>query len=216
MAFVKQLKQEGFWSTIQRYSNLRLKRCIFAHPQSLTYLRAYLDVILLDYTYKTNKYDKPLLDIIRVDACKRSFCIAFVWLYKETEDDFNQVFRIFRGLLFTYNIRLLSVILIDYCRACINALETRFPKVIWLLYVWHANKAIIRYCRVQIVQQAGGETWDRFFQTWHSVIYASNQDTYIQRLYDLEQQAATFPDQFQFIQDTQLLHKERIVKAQTD
>ena len=55
---------------------------------SLDYLRAYPELLLLDCTYKTNKYGMPLLDMIGVDAAQRSFCIAFAFLSGETEEDY--------------------------------------------------------------------------------------------------------------------------------
>jgi hypothetical protein len=60
----------------------------FIHPDSLLYLRAYPEVLLLDCTYKTNKYSMPLLDMIGIDAIGRSFCIAFIFLSDESEEDY--------------------------------------------------------------------------------------------------------------------------------
>ena len=48
---------------------------LFAHPDSLVYLRAYPEVLLLDCTYKTNKYGMPLLDMIGIDATGRPFVL---------------------------------------------------------------------------------------------------------------------------------------------
>ncbi len=59
-----------------------------AHPDSLAYLRAYPELLLLDCTYKTNKYGMPLLDMIGVDAAQRFFCIAFAFLSGEAEEDY--------------------------------------------------------------------------------------------------------------------------------
>lgn len=65
-----------------------LRQILFAHPGSLHYLQAYSELLLLDYTYKTNKYQMPLLNMIGVDACRRSFSIAFAFLSVEQEDDY--------------------------------------------------------------------------------------------------------------------------------
>jgi hypothetical protein len=70
-------------------SDGRVTAVLFAHPDSLTYLQAYPDILLLDCTYKTNKYGMPLLDMIGVDACQKSFCIAFAFLSGESEDDYG-------------------------------------------------------------------------------------------------------------------------------
>ena len=88
-ALANQLEQEGFWSRIQFASDNHVTAVLFAHPDSLTYLRAYPEILLLDCTYKTNKYGMPLLDMIGVDATGRSFCIAFAFLSGETEEDYT-------------------------------------------------------------------------------------------------------------------------------
>ena len=72
-ALVNHLDDDGFWSRIQFDPHGRVTAVLFAHPESIAHLQAYPDVLLLDCTYKTNKYGMPLLDIIGVDACQRSF-----------------------------------------------------------------------------------------------------------------------------------------------
>ena len=116
---------------------------LFAHPDSLAYLQAYPDILLLDYTYKTNKYSLPLLDIIGVDVCQRPFCIAFAFLSGETEDDYSWALDQLKSLYKHYSARLPSVILTDHCIACINTVSTCFPSSFSLLCIWHANKAVL-------------------------------------------------------------------------
>ncbi|KAK7586284.1 hypothetical protein V3481_009030 [Fusarium oxysporum f. sp. vasinfectum] len=87
-AFANQLDKEGFWNRMQLDSDNRITAVLFAHPESLAYLKAYPDLLFLDCTYKTNKYGMPLLDMIGVDACQRFFCIAFAFLNGEAEQDF--------------------------------------------------------------------------------------------------------------------------------
>ena len=83
----RHIENEGFWSRIQFGPNGHVTAVLFAHADSLVYLRAYPEILLLDYTYKTNKYGMPLLDMIGVDATGRSFCIAFAFLSGEAEED---------------------------------------------------------------------------------------------------------------------------------
>jgi hypothetical protein len=87
-ALINQLDREGFWSRVRVDGNQRVTAILFAHPGSLQYLQAYSDILLLDCTYKTNKYQMPLLDMVGVDACQRSFCIAFAFLSGEQEEDY--------------------------------------------------------------------------------------------------------------------------------
>ncbi|KAJ6436940.1 hypothetical protein O9K51_10476 [Purpureocillium lavendulum] len=87
-ALANQLDNEGFWCRMQLDSDGRVTAVLFAHPDLLAYLQAYPDLLFLDCTYKTNRYGMPLLDMIGVDACERSFCIAFAFLSGETEEDY--------------------------------------------------------------------------------------------------------------------------------
>ena len=87
-ALTNQLEEKGFWSHVQYGPERHITSILFAHPKSLIYLRAYPKILLLDCTYKTNKYGIPLLNIINVDTTRRSFCIAFAFLSGEAEEDY--------------------------------------------------------------------------------------------------------------------------------
>lgn len=86
--FANQLDKEGFYSRIQFVSDSRVIAVLFAYPDSLDYLRAYPELRLLDYIYKTNKYGIPLLDMIGIHIAQWSFCIVFAFLSGETEEDY--------------------------------------------------------------------------------------------------------------------------------
>ena len=83
------MQEEGFWCRVQLDLYNRLTAIFFTHPDSITYLQVNPDVLLLDCTYKTNKYIMPLLDIVGVDACQRLFCITFAFLSGESEEDYS-------------------------------------------------------------------------------------------------------------------------------
>jgi hypothetical protein len=74
-ALVDQLQEEGFLNQIRLDSESRITAIFFGHPASITYLQQNSDVLLLDCTYKTNKHAMPLLDMVGVDACQRSFSL---------------------------------------------------------------------------------------------------------------------------------------------
>ena len=42
----------------------RLERLFIAPPQCIEHLKANFDALILDATYKTNKFDMPLVDAI--------------------------------------------------------------------------------------------------------------------------------------------------------
>jgi hypothetical protein len=141
-ALADQLNNESFWSQICLDESGRVTAVLFAHPRSLQYLKSYPEVLLLDCTYKTNKYRTPVLVIIGIDACQQSFCIASASLSGEKENDFIWDFRQLRDIYELHRVALPSVILTDRCLTCMNAVSSCFPESTFLLCLWHINRAV--------------------------------------------------------------------------
>jgi hypothetical protein len=218
-ALANQLDREGFWSRIQFDAEGRVTAVIFAHPDSLAYLQTYPDVLLLDCTYKTNKYGMPLLDMIGVDACQRSFCIAFAFLSGEAEDDYLWALNRLKSLYEVCNTRLPSVVLTDRCIACMNAVASCFPSSASLICLWHANKAVLRHCQKSLTDSDGGlEAWNEFYESWHSMMRSPDEQTFSDRFAEFHGRfASAHLDEVYYVTATWLdPYKERLVKAWVD
>ncbi|XP_038680967.1 uncharacterized protein LOC119981899 [Tripterygium wilfordii] len=70
-----------------------LEDLFFAHPGSLERWRAFPHVLLMDSTYKTNRYKMPLLEIVGATATNMTFCIAFVFLHSEKVFNYTWALR---------------------------------------------------------------------------------------------------------------------------
>ncbi|KAJ0127445.1 Uncharacterized protein HZ326_29452 [Fusarium oxysporum f. sp. albedinis] len=143
VALLQHLDSQGFWSRHLIGKDYRLQSIIFAHPGSIQFARSYPEVLIVDCTYKTNKYRMPLLDIVGVDATGSTFCIAFAYLSGEEEEDFGWAFEQLRDLYDANGIKHPSVVLTDRCLACMNAVVSLlcFPSTKVMLCLWHINKA---------------------------------------------------------------------------
>jgi hypothetical protein len=181
-ALANELDNEGFWNQIRLGQDNRVTSVIFAHPKSLEYLKAYPDVIILDCTYKTNKYKMPLLDIIGVDACQRSFCIAFAFLSGEGDDDYLWALERLRSIYERIDATLPSVFLTDRCLSCMKAITYVFPDAVSILCLWHVNKAVLRHCQPIFTKgtkdNKGLEAWNAFFKVWHTIVASPDEKTY--------------------------------------
>lgn len=214
-ALANQLDKEGFWSRIQFAPDGRVTAVLFAHPDSLAYLQAYPELLLLDCTYKTNKYGMPLLDMIGVDAAQRSFCIAFAFLSGEAEEDYLWALERLKALYEQCNTNLPSVILTDRCLAVMNAASALFPSSVTLLCLWHANKAVLTRCQPSF-QKA--EEWKEFYNSWHSIINSPTQEDYAKRLAEMQERyLPQHLEEVGYIKVTWLIpFKEKLVRAWVD
>lgn len=65
-ALFAQLNSHGFFFefTVTPEATSRLRNLFWAHPESTNLYKLHPDVLIFDCTYKTNKYEMPLLNII--------------------------------------------------------------------------------------------------------------------------------------------------------
>jgi hypothetical protein len=217
-ALLDQLEKEGFWCRARVDSENRLTALFFAHADSIAYLQCNPDVLLLDCTYKTNKHGMPLLDMVCVDSCQRSFCIVFAFLSGETEEDYSWALEHLRSL---YQRDLPTVVLTGRWLAAMNAVAAWFPSSNALLCLWHVNKAVLEHCKPAFVLGSGDQTestWDEFYAFWHSIVVSPTEMIFQERLASFERTyAERYTEAVGYIRNTWLdPFKEMIVKAWVD
>jgi hypothetical protein len=66
--------------------------------RSVEYLNKHPNILLLDCTYKTNKFDIPLLNILGVDHHGNSFTIALCFLDQEITENYIKAVQYLRDL----------------------------------------------------------------------------------------------------------------------
>lgn len=103
---------------------------------------------------------------------------------------------------------------------------TLFPLAISLLCLWHANKAVLRYCQPSFIQhqqgpearQQGLTDWNEFFSHWHSIVRSSDKEAFDQCVQELERRyLPEYVNEVGYIKTDWLdLYKEKLVKAWVD
>lgn len=67
--------------------NRHVAHLFIAHPMSIRLFRQHHDILLLDCTYRTNRYKMPLLNIAGAMGMNTALQLALVCLFAETEED---------------------------------------------------------------------------------------------------------------------------------
>ena len=94
-AMLHELDTNQFESHYHLDDNGHITLLFFAHPDSLLLLKQYPQVVLMDCTYKTNRFHMPLLDIVGCTGLNRTFFAAFIFLSGETEKDYTSALKMF-------------------------------------------------------------------------------------------------------------------------
>jgi hypothetical protein len=113
----------------------------------LRLFRINFEVLLMDITFKTNRFQVKLFNIVGVTLLNTTFHLAFVFLtHKETADftwTFTRLKKIYDELELTYPTTLIN----DMEPGLLSALRKIFPTSAQLLCQWHINENVKAYAR---------------------------------------------------------------------
>ena len=119
----------------------QLMHLFFAFETSLDLHEMYPDILFVDYTYKTNKYNMPLCLFSGVTAYNKSFYIGFAFLWHEDKDSYVWVMTQVKELYTRVGQEDgTEVVLPDKKDALISNLHELMPAAYHMLCVWHINK----------------------------------------------------------------------------
>ncbi len=184
----------------------------WAHPGSIDLFRAFPRVLIMDCTYKTNRYRLPLLEIVGVTSTDMTFSVAFVYLNSEGEESYTWALERLRSVI--ADDVLPELIVTDRDLALMNAIHRVFPTARHLLCRWHISRNVLAKCKKFFELK---EKWDKFIMSWNVLVLSSTEDEYNDRWSALQREFGTYPDALQYVSDTWLSkYKERFVAAWTD
>ena len=189
-----------------------MRDIFWAHPDSIKLLNIFPIVLVMDSTYKTNKYRQPLFEIVGMTSTELTFAVAFAYMESEQTDSFCWVLEKLKELFVQKDLRP-KVILTDRDLALMKAVEIVFPTTQNLLCRFHINKNVGMRCKQYVVKEMR-ETIDTL---WEEVVWASDEVEYAQKLEQLEQACFNCADFIDYVKDTWLIpHRHRFVGAWID
>ncbi|XP_060969793.1 protein FAR1-RELATED SEQUENCE 6-like [Cannabis sativa] len=199
------------WHRYEKDTNT-VRDIFWAHPFGVDLLHIFPHVLVMDCTYKTNRYRLPLLEIVGVTSTEYTFSIAFVFLNSEQEDNYTWALdrlKTMMGIDFLPN-----VIVTDRELALINAIEKVFPAAKHLLCRYHISNNVLTKCRKKFESK---EKWDNFLSDWNILTLSSSESEYNKRLKALEENYGRYSQAIDYVKDVWLnKYKEKFVSAWTN
>ncbi|KAH9451130.1 hypothetical protein Pst134EB_033549 [Puccinia striiformis f. sp. tritici] len=211
------LKETNWTYDVKVNSTGKILNLFFAHPGSIHLARINHHVALLDSTYKTNRYQLPLLHIIGQAASNRSFSIAFCFMAYEDQESYEWAVENLKKHVWRPQ-RIPKVFVTDRDTALRNALAQVFPDSQANLCTWHLNQNIATNCKTYfccttIPLASPNHPWRKFLGVWGKVTNAKSPAIYVDRLNDLKTHLATRPAALDYITSSILPVKELFVVA---
>lgn len=209
-ALVDVLEENQCTSAHSQDSDGYIENFLFAHPESLKIVTNHYHVLLLDCTYKTNRYKMPLLVCTGLTPVYTSYFICGIFLKQETILSYTWALNRIKDILHKCADGLPSVIVTDNEAALLAAVNVVFPQAIHILCKWHINTNVMKNCKKQFDDT---ETFDKMMRDWNCLCAASTEEAFdniwCQFLRDYEQS----PQLTSYLANTWLPHKKHFVDA---
>ncbi|POW09386.1 hypothetical protein PSHT_09130 [Puccinia striiformis] len=210
------LKETNWTYDVKVNSSGEILNLFFAHPGSIHLARINHHVALLDSTYKTNRYQLPLLHIIGQVATNRSFSLAFCFLAYEDQESY--VWAVENLKKHVWRPRIPKVFVTDRDTALRNALAEVFPdsqsKSVHLApQPKHRNELQDLLLLYNYSAHQSHHPWRKFLKVWGKVTSAKTPAIYVDRLNELKIHLATRPAVLEYITTSILPVKELFVVA---
>ncbi|MBW0572728.1 hypothetical protein O181_112443 [Austropuccinia psidii MF-1] len=140
------LKEENFVLSSARDAKGHITSLFFTHPLAIKLLHEFPHVILMDCTYKSNKYKILLFHIFGLKSTNKTFSWTFCLMNNGNEPSYTWALsQYIEKVLKNTNIVLPQVIVIDRDLALKKSLKKAFPEFKVMLCIWHINKAVSAY-----------------------------------------------------------------------
>jgi MULE transposase domain len=210
-----------------------LARLLVFERGSLEILRSNPEVLLVDSTYKTSRFDMPLFNIIGVTAMNTSFFVGFGFLDAEDGGSFKWALERLRDLYDELGIRHPTAIISDHDTTFLEALKIVFPQSNYLLCIRYVFKNILAHCKMEFkkditvknpnlsaegVRTKVAEIWEGLLPDINYVFYAKTAEEYKTSWYAFEAKwVPRYPWIPKYIEDTWLRkYSMLVVTAWTD
>ncbi|XP_074306375.1 PKS-NRPS hybrid synthetase cheA-like [Silene latifolia] len=170
----------------------------FAHPEGLEILKAWPDVILMDSTYKTNKYDLILVQCVGVTPVGKSFLIGYALIKRENSDGYIWVLRRLKSLLGP-DVKP-TVFVTDHERGLLSALPVVFRMSYHFLCLFHIYNAV--EAKATIMEKNGNFGKAVAHGAWRKVIEAKTFDECKLEWNELKKKYRSHPALIDYLEST--------------
>ena len=187
-----------------------IRNLFFAHPGSIHMARLHHYICIIDATYRTNMYNRPLLHIVGQAANKATFAIGYCIMANETEEEYLWAIKQLKTVW--HPAQTPEVFVTDKDKALRNALEEVFPDAQHHLCSWHISTNILAACKTYFPRD-DAEAWPNFKKLWQKLASSKTVFLYDENLAAVQAHLRPHPKIWEYLEVNVLPVKEKFVVA---
>ncbi|MGI4816711.1 MAG: hypothetical protein ACRYE7_01875 [Janthinobacterium lividum] len=203
----RELEERNFFVKIDTDKDNRAMRIFFAHPESIKIWRNVCDVLLIDATYKTNRFHQPLVNICGSLGNNMTPQLGLAFVSGEKEEDYRWVLGCTKELLLKADIPFPRCFVTDRELALMSAIEGIFAESDHILCRWHINMNVVAKTKKFFTIL---EDWLEFFEAWLAVLDAITEEEYEKNVTEFKKHNK---DAVKYCVGTWLFWKEKVVST---
>ena len=164
-------------------------------------------MFLIDCTYKTNKFNIPLMNVVGITATYATFNAGFAFLHAENEERYTWALQQFAHVLSP------KVLCTDRELALMNGIARVVPTCQNILCRWHINKNVLAHCKVRF----SNDEFMSFILKWNLLAGSKSIGDFNASLAVFEDEyAASHLAAWQYVNTTWMPHKDKFVACFID
>ncbi|XP_026446424.1 uncharacterized protein LOC113347055 isoform X1 [Papaver somniferum] len=188
-----------------------LKDIVWAHPESTLLAKCFPSMLMIDCTYKTNRFKVPFFHVAGISSLGTPFTVAYAFIEEETKEHFSWALTQLKSLFFPHSLP--SVCVMNGDHPLINAVRSVFPEAKRLLCTLHIGECVVTNCRKAI---SDDKEWDDFHRDWECVLKSETKEDFADTYTEFVTTWVTrYPTCIKYIRDTWIVHKESFILCWT-
>ncbi|XP_026410199.1 PKS-NRPS hybrid synthetase CHGG_01239-like [Papaver somniferum] len=192
----------------------RVLELFWSHPDGSKLAQCFPTVLLLDCTYKTNRWSMSLFHAVGVTPTSLSFTIAYCFMSAEKTENYIWALQQLRQLYSSSNLP--SVIVTDDDQQLQNAVNLIFPEATRLLCTYHISCNVSSHFEKDIASSITEDLED-IKQDWETLWRFADHALYeINLAYFLKAWSMLYPTTVSYLRTQWLARKEQFVYALTN
>jgi hypothetical protein len=169
--FLQQLQSAGIWESEASIRDNQLVAIFFFDKRLMAKFRSKCQVIIMDATYKTNRFAMPLVLLHAIDEHGHTFLVAAALLHQETTEHYVWILEMLSSVAACSSE--FNTIITDREKAMANAIAEVLPHSSHQLCIWHIEKNVTAKASTLL-----GSQKDEFLHSFRKCYVAATEDDF--------------------------------------
>ncbi|XP_026398817.1 uncharacterized protein LOC113294648 [Papaver somniferum] len=233
-------EEEKYSTTYDTNEEKEVEYLFIANPECVQLTRCFHQILFMDCTYKTNKYNMPIFKFVGQTSAKSTFTVAFCFLKDETKESYMSALQKVK-LLYQEGYTP-KVLITDKEQALMWAIPRVFPNTYYHLCKFHLWNNVQTNCKrviwpakrtemerikklplekqqeekdkFEINDRIAEVKWADFQGDWEQLIWSLTEEIYFLRERFVLEKWSTYPNVITYLKNELLdPHKEKFVSA---